>query len=165
MKYSTLFTVLITFILMNGMATAEVSDDKENIDHYVEQLDKISFLPGLLSVIFENSDVIGLTGEQLDTLLAWSNSNEKLLIETSNNIARKRAEIKQAAISPNISSARLIQIQNEIFRLQRAMLEHKLSCRELVINTFNRKNWDGFFLVLADKDTGIALPEFYVTQK
>lgn len=165
MKYSTLFTSLIAFFLMSGMATAEVSDENENIEQYAEKLDKLSFLPGLLPVIIENSNVIGLTDEQLDTLLAWRSSNSDLLIETSNNIARKRVEIKQAAISPNVSSARLIQMQNEIFRLQRAMLEHKLSCRELVINTFNRKNWDGFFLVLADKDTGIALPEFYVTQK
>jgi len=165
MKYSTLFTSLIAFFLMSGMATAEVSDENENIEQYAEKLDKLSFLPGLLPVIIENSNVIGLTDEQLDTLLAWRSSNSDLLIETSNNIARKRVEIKQAAISPNVSSARLIQMQNEIFRLERAMLEHKLSCRELVINTFNRKNWDGFFLVLADKDTGIALPEFYVTQK
>jgi hypothetical protein len=55
-------------------------------------------------------------------------------------------------------------MQNEIFRLQRAMLEHKLSCRELVINTFNRNNWDGFFLILADKEISITLPESYLSQ-
>jgi hypothetical protein len=56
-------------------------------------------------------------------------------------------------------------MQNDVFRLQREMLEHKLACRELVINTFTRKNWEGFFLVLAEHEIGVILPETYITSR
>ncbi len=165
MKYSTLFISLIAFFLITETATAEFSNGKDHIEPYVEKLDKINFLPGMLPVIIENSDAIELTDQQLDTLLAWRKANRDLLAETRNKIVRKRVAIKEAALSPEVSSARLIQMQNKIFRLQREMLEHKLSCRELVINTFNRNNWEGFFLILADKEIGVTLPELYVSQK
>ena len=165
MKYSFLLTSLIAFFLITDAATAELSNDEDQLEHYVEKLDKINFLPGMLPVIIENSDFIELTDEQLDALLAWRKTNRDVLNETMNEIVRKRLEIKQAALSPDVSSARLIQMQNKIFRLQRVMLEQKLSCRELVINTFNRNNWEGFFLVLADKDIGVTLPELHVTQR
>ncbi len=165
MKYSFLLTGLIAFFLISNSAIAEFSNDDGHIEHYVENLDKINFLPGLLPVIIENSDAIELTDQQLDTLLAWRKTNKDVMAETRNKIVRKRIEIKEAALSPDVSSARLIQMQNKIFRLQRAMLEHKLSCRELVINTFNRNNWEGFFLVLADKDIAVTLPELHVTQR
>ncbi len=165
MKYSALFTALIIFFLITGAATAELSNDKSPVKPYAEKLDKINFLPSLLPAIIENSDIIELTDEQVDTLLAWRQNNRQDVITTRNKIIRKRAEIKEAALSPNVSSARLIQMQNEVFRLQREMLEHKLSCRDLVIKTFNKNNWEGFFLVLADKEMGVALPELYATRR
>ena len=79
-------------------------------------------------------------------------------------IISKRIKIKEAALSPDISAARLIQMQNEIFRLQRQMLNYKLSCRDLVINTFNSANWEEFFLVLADMEMGLTLPETTMTE-
>ena len=164
MKYSFLLISLIAFFLITETATAEFINDEDSIELYIEKLDKINFLPGMLPLIIENSDVIELTDEQLNILLAWRKSNSDFLLKTMNNIARKRVEIKQSALSPEISSARLIQMQNKIFRLQRVMLEHKLSCRELVIKTFNRNNWEGFFLVLAEKEIGVALPELTMTQ-
>ena len=68
-------------------------------------------------------------------------------------------------MSPDVSSARLIQMQNEVFRLQREVLVYKLSCRDLVINTFDRNNWEGFFMVLAEKGIGVELPEIYLSQQ
>lgn len=165
MKCNFLFITLITFFLITGNAAAEFSTDGDSIKHQLEKLDTINFLPGMLPVIIENSSTIELTDSQLKTLLKYHDSNREFLTKTRNEIVSKRVEIKQAALSPNTSSARLIQMQNKIFRLQRAMLEHKLSCRELVINTFNRNNWEGFFLVLADKGISVSLPELYVTQR
>ena len=72
--------------------------------------------------------------------------------------ARKRVEIKQAALSPTVSSARIQQMQNDIFRLQREILEYKLSCRDSVVRTFNNENWDSFFMVLAGEDIGVSVP-------
>lgn len=72
-------------------------------------------------------------------------------------------EIKESALSPGTSS-RLIQMQNEVFRLQRPVLEYKLSSRDLVINTFNSNNWGGFFLVLAGEEIGVTIPELYISK-
>jgi len=164
MKYSTFFTALTLFISITGTALAETESNELKIEQYqyIEKLDKINFLPSLLPVIIENSDVIELTDKQLEVLLEWREQNREVVIATMNEIARKRVEIKTAALSPDTSSARIIQMQNDVFRLQREVLEYKLSCRDLVINTFNKNNWEGFFLVLADKEMGITLPELYI---
>ena len=158
------FVVLISVI---SSAVAAIDDDEVKIDRhkYIEKLDKINFLPSLLPVILDNSDVIELSDKQIETLLEWRKVNREDVIAKMNEIARKRIEIKEAALSPNISSARLIQMQNEVFRLQRIVLEYKLSCRDLVISTFNKNNWEGFYLVLAENGMGVTLPEQYVTSR
>jgi len=167
MKYSTFFTALTLFISITGTALAEAESHERKIEkyQYIEKLDKINFLPSLLPVIIENSDVIELTDKQLEVLLKWRDKNRETVIATQNEIARKLVEIKAAALSPDTSSARLIQMQNDVFRLQREVLEYKLSCRDLVINTFNKNNWEGFFLVLADKEMGVTLPELYISRR
>ena len=80
------------------------------------------------------------------------------MLNAMKQIARKRIEIKQAALSPSVSSARLQQMQNEIFRLQREVLDYKLSCRDHVLQTFNEENWISFYMVLADEDIGVSVP-------
>jgi len=39
------------------------------------------------------------------------------------------------------------------------MLNYKLSCRDLVINTFNSTNWEDFFLVLANMEMALTSAE------
>lgn len=166
-KYSTLLIGLITFISITDTSAAEPGNSQQKIEQhqYVEKLEKINFLPSLLPVIIKNSDVIELTDEQLQTMLDWREQNRQDIITTMNKIAGKRIEIIKAALSPNTSSGRLIQMQNEVFRLQREMLEHKLSCRELIINTFNEDNWENLFLVLSEKDLGVTFPEKFISRR
>jgi hypothetical protein len=118
----------------------------------------------LLPVIINNSDILQLTDEQLSKLITWRDTNSKNVIATTNEIISKRIKIEQASLSPKISAARLIQMQNEIFRLQRQVLNYKLSCRDLVISTFNTTNWEKFFHVLADIKMDITLPEATITK-
>jgi hypothetical protein len=167
MKYSKFAITIFAIVLATESTAAEPVSDKGKIEQYkyIEKLDKINFIPSLLPVIIENSDVIELSDEQLDTLLEWRSKNRDEVIATMNEIARKRVEIKEAALSPDISSARLIQMQNDVFRLQREVLEYKLSCRDLVINTFNSNNWEGFFMVLADQEMGITIPELFISKR
>lgn len=167
MKYRKLFTTLIAFILMSDSAVATLASDGQKTEQYqyIEKLDKINFLPSMLPVIIENSDIIELTDKQMRALLEWRKNNRQGAIETMNEIMRKRLEIKEAAFSPNVSSAKLIVMQNDVFRLQRELFEYKLSCRDLVINTFNRNNWEDFFLVLADKEMGVTLPDLYISKR
>lgn len=167
MKYSVLPTTILVYSLLTATAVAEADNNESKIKQhqYIEKLDKINFLPSLLPVIIENSDVIELTDNQLQGLLEWRDKNRQEVIATMNEVARKRVEIKEAALSPETSSSRLIQMQNDVFRLQREVLEYKLSCRDLVINTFNRNNWEGFFMVLADKEMGVTIPELFISKR
>jgi hypothetical protein len=130
----------------------------QDIDAHIEKLNNISHLPNLLPVIINNKDFIGLTDEQVENLEHWREQNREPLLAVMKQAARKRVEIKQAALSPTVSSARLQQMQNDIFRLQREILEYKLSCRDRVVRTFNNENWDSFFMVLAGEDIGVTVP-------
>ena len=169
MENSLLFTALISFVLVTNItitntASATLSNDQRDIEQHVEKLNQINFLPNLLPVIINNSDILELSDEQLNKLLVWRDTNRENVTATMNEIISRRIKIKQAALSPDISAARLIQMQNEIFRLQRQMLNYKLSCRDLVINTFNTANWEEFFLVLANIEMGLTSPEATMTK-
>ena len=169
MNNNLVFTALISFALLantaiTNTASATLSNDQRNLEQHLEKLDKINFLPNLLPVIINNSDILELTDEQLNKLLTWRNKNKENVTAIMDEIINRRIKIKQAALSPDISAARLIQMQNEIFRLQRQALNYKLSCRDLVINTFNATNWEEFFIVLADMETNIILPEATITE-
>ena len=109
-------------------------------------------------MILSNKEFIGLTDEQVDKLEHWREQNREPLLAVMKQAAQKRVEIKEAAISPTVSSARIQQMQNDIFRLQREILEYKLSCRDQVVQTFNNENWESFFLVLAGEDIGVPMP-------
>ena len=115
----------------------------------------------MLPIIIENRDFIGLTDEQVDALKQWRANNLKPMLATMEEIARKRIELMEHALAPNVSAARLQQMQNHIFRLQREVLDYKLSCREHVVKTFTDENWNSFYMVLADKEIGVSMPEAY----
>jgi hypothetical protein len=165
MIYMKLITILTGFFLISGTALAGLSDSDRLLEQHAEKLDKINYLPALLPLILDNRDVIELTDSQFDTLLAWRNNNRVDVIEVMNEIMRKRVEIKQAALSPEVSALTLKKMQSYVFNLQRAVMEYKLSCRDLVINTFNRNNWDGFYFVLAEQGMDVPLPELYMAQQ
>lgn len=154
-----LFTLALFFISQLCLAGSSSHQKELDIEASIEKLDKINYLPNMLPVILENQDFIGLTEEQVSTLEKWRRENRKPMLAKMQLAARKRIEIKEAAISPTVSSARLQQMQNDIFRLQREILEYKLSCRDHVVQIFNDENWIGFFMVLSDKDIGVSVPE------
>lgn len=156
-----LFTISILFITQLTHAEPAVEQIRNDLDEAIQKLDNINYLPNLLPIIFNNADFIGLTQKQVDALDGWKKTNRGPMVAAMNEIVSKRIKMKQAAITPTTSSARLIQMQNEIFRLQREVIEHKLSCREKIILTFNNENWISLFMVLADEDAGITVPLNY----
>lgn len=153
-----LLTLTLLFTSQSSFAGPTPGQKEIDIDSYIEKLDNISHLPNMLPVILNNKDFIGLTDEQVENLEHWREQNNEPLLAVMKQAARKRVEIKQAALSPTVSSARLQQMQNDIFRLQREILEYKLSCRDSVVQTFNNENWDSFFMVLAGEDIGVSVP-------
>jgi hypothetical protein len=152
---------------MTQLANAQptVEQKREDLDHVIKKLDKINFLPNLLPIIIDNKDFIELTQEQVNELHQWRDTNRAPMLSKMRKIADKRIQMKQASLSPTVSSSRLIQMQNEIFRLQREVTEHKLACREQIIRTFNEENWISFFMVLANEDVGITVPLNYADAK
>ena len=160
-----LITLLAGFFLISGSALADLSDSDRLLEQHAEKLDKINYLPALLPVILDNRDVIELTDSQVDTLLTWREINREDVIAVMNEIVRKRVDIKKAALSPEVTASTLMKMQSDVFSLQRKVLEYKLSCRDLVINTFDRNNWDGFYFVLAEQGMDVPLPELYMAQQ
>lgn len=153
-----LLTLTLIIASHSSLAGPTPGQKEHDINSYIEKLDNISYLPSLLPVILSNKEFIGLTDEQVDKLEHWREQNREPLLAVMKQAAQKRVEIKEAAISPTVSSARIQQMQNDIFRLQREILEYKLSCRDQVVQTFNNENWESFFLVLAGEDIGVPMP-------
>jgi len=155
--------LIISVLLVTQFAHAESTLDQENSDLElaVQKLDKVNYLPQLMPIIMNNRDIIGLTQKQVDDLDDWRKTSKAPMLAAMQEIVQKRIDIKQAALSPTVSSARILQMQNEIFRLQREVLEYKLSCRERIVKTFNDENWISFFMVLAEEDTGFTVPLNY----
>jgi len=153
-----LLTLTLLIASQSCFAGPTPGQKEQDIDSHIEKLNNISHLPNLLPVIINNKDFIGLTDEQVEKLEHWREENREPLLAVMKQAARKRVEIKQAALLPTVSSARLQQMQNDIFRLQREILEYKLSCRDRVVRTFNNENWDSFFMVLAGEDIGVTVP-------
>lgn len=156
-----LFTISILLVTQFAFAVPTLEQKDSDLELAIQKLDKINYLPSLLPIIINNKDFIGLTQKQVNDLNDWRKTNKQPMVAAMQKIVSKRIYIKQAALSPTISSSRLIQMQNEIFRLQREVIQYKLSCREHIIRTFNDENWISFFIVLAEEDIGITVPLNY----
>lgn len=136
---------------------------EEKVAAQLNEIDRINHLPSLLPMIIDNADIIELEQEQLDALIAWRTENREAVIADMNEIVSLRVAIKQAAVLPNTTPEQLVAFQDEIFRLQRNVLEYKLSCRDLVFETFDQNNWEGFQMVLADEGYAIEMPDMILT--
>ena len=153
--------LLITFYLVMH-STLVLSDTQ--ISHATmladaaEKMDKVNYLPALLPVIMQNQEFIGLNDEQLEVFDKWRRHNKAPMVAAMQSIIEKRIAIKEGALSPNVSPVQIRQYQDEIFSLQRQVLDYKLACRENMMKTFTNENWISFFMVLSDMDTGINIP-------
>jgi hypothetical protein len=161
MRSRLLLILLSCFVTQVIYAESSVEKKKLEIESYIVKLDKVNYLPNLLPIILKNKDFIGLTEDQVAQLDDWRKQYREPMLAAMKDITQKRIEMKEAALTPNVSSSRLIQLQNEIFRLHREVLKYKLSCREEVVHTFNNENWMSFFMVLADENIGAPIPVNY----
>lgn len=108
-------------------------------------------MPTLLPTIMRNRDVLQLTDQQIKSFRDWRKQHYRNMVKTMNEIIEKRVAFKKVALDPKTSSDELLEMQNDILVLQKKLLEIKLTCRNMLVNTFTEEQWDNFAFVVADQ--------------
>jgi len=113
-------------------------------------LEEKSFMPTILPIVMRNKDALQLSKNQISHFVDWRKKNLKNIINMMTSVVEKHILFKKSALNPDISSKELINIQNEIFDLQRHVLMLKLECRDYLASSFNQEQWDNFSFLLSD---------------
>jgi hypothetical protein len=116
----------------------------------IELLDNLNYLPILLPTIMRHRDALELTNEQIAAFRNWRKQNYGKMITVMNTIIEKRIEFKKVSFIPGTTDEELRRLQNEILVLQKQLLDIKLTCRKLVMDTFTREQWENFEFAIAD---------------
>jgi hypothetical protein len=116
----------------------------------VELLDELNFMPTLLPTILRNRDVLQLTDQQIHSFRAWRKQNYVNMVDMMNTIIEQRIEFKKAALRPATSAEDLRQRQHDILQLQTRLLDIKLDCRKILVDSFTDEQWDNFAFIAAE---------------
>lgn len=122
---------------------------REVVDKVV-LLEDSAFLPSLLPVIMTHRDALALNEEQMERLYQWRRDNYVNMVNIMNAIIEKKVQFSIEALAPDISREHLIAFQDDIFQLQRELLMIRLSCRDIVMETFTDEQWESFEFIVAD---------------
>jgi hypothetical protein len=117
----------------------------------IELLDSLNYMPTVLPTIMRNRDVLQLTDQQIKFFRDWRKQHYGNMVKTMNEIIEKRVAFKKGALDPKTSSDELLEMQNDILVLQKKLLEIKLTCRNMLVNTFTEEQWDNFAFAVADQ--------------
>jgi hypothetical protein len=157
MQTRTLFVVSVICFLSAGplWAVHESGHDLSDMEwlvikNRVELLDELNYMPTLLPTILRNRDVLALTDQQIRSFRDWRKQNYVNMVDLMNVIIEQRIEFKKAALKPTISADELRHRQREILQLQTQLLDIKLSCRQIVVESFTEEQWDNFAFIAAD---------------
>ena len=116
----------------------------------LELLDGVNYMPTLLPTIMKHRDVLELTAQQIKSFRNWRKQNYGNMVEVMNTIINKRVEFKKASLNPETAEEQLIMMQNDILDMHKKLLEIKLSCRKLIVDSFTEEQWDNFTFAVAD---------------
>ena len=120
------------------------------IKERVELLDEFNFMPTLLPTILRNRDILQLTDQQIRSFRDWRKQNYVNMVHVMNTIIEQRIAFKKAALKPATSEDELRQRQRDILRLQTQLLDIKLSCRKILMDSFTEEQWDNFVFIAAE---------------
>ena len=95
-------------------------------------------------------DVLELTKEQISSFRNWRKHNYGNMVDIMNLIINKRVEFKKASLNPETTEEQLIVMQNDILDMHKKLLEIKLSCRKMLVDSFTEAQWDNFAFAVAD---------------
>jgi hypothetical protein len=124
--------------------------DWELLKERMALVSNISFIPSLLPVIMKNQDALELSEAQVSAFRAWRKGNYQQMVDDMNAIIEKRIALSVKSLNPKVSDAEILQLQNEIFGLQKDVLKLRLGCRKLIMNTFTTNQWTAFRFVIEE---------------
>jgi hypothetical protein len=135
----------------NYAESSPLTDSQWNmVRERVGLLDKIAYLPSLLPVIMKHRDTLELTDEQITTFRQWRKLHYQEMVDLMNEIIQRRFKLSKASLAVSLSSDDIFAKQQEIFRLQEQLLRIRLSCRNLIVQTFSPDQWDNLAFILED---------------
>jgi hypothetical protein len=122
----------------------------ETVRDRVGLLDKIAYLPSLLPVIMKHRDTLELTDEQIAAFREWRKLHYQEMVDLMNDIIQRRFMLSKASLKVDLSSDEILAEQQEIFRLQERLLQVRLSCRNLIVETFSPDQWENMAFILEE---------------
>jgi len=132
----------------------------DDLDRQLAQLAPTTFHPNLLPVILRNADMIGLSDSQIAGLRAWRAKYAPPMVKAMKAVARARIAFQTAALASTTSDETLRKFQDQIFAMQRKVLDYKLACRDNIARSFTQENWENLYLALAVEGSTIPLPAY-----
>ena len=129
-----------------NLTTEEIGELREKL----ALLEEKAFMPTILPIIMQNKEALQLSESQITHFVDWRKKNLKSVINMMTLIIEKHIAFKKAALNPEDSGKDLLKIQNEIFELQRKVLQLKLECRNYLTETFNEEQWENFSFLLSE---------------
>ncbi len=159
-----LATILITtFLFVEPLSAMHKSDHDLSNDEWailmrkLELLDGVNYMPTLLPTIMRHRDVLQLTSQQINSFRNWRKQNYENMVKVMNTIIEKRIDFKKASLNPKTSEEKLREMQSDILTLHKQLLEIKLSCRKMLVDSFTEEQWDNFAFAVADHPTLASL--------
>ena len=129
----------------------DLSDEEWSIvKGRLDLLDSVNYMPTLLPTIMRHRDVLELTKEQINSFRNWRKQHYGNMVEVMNTIINKRVDFKKASLNPKTSDEELIAVQSDILNLHKKLLEIKLSCRKMLVDSFTEEQWENFAFAVAD---------------
>ena len=116
----------------------------------LELLDGVNYMPTLLPTIMIHRDVLELTSQQISSFRNWRKHNYGNMVKVMNTIIEKRIDFKKASLNPDTSEEELFEMQDDILNLHKKLLEIKMSCRKMLVDSFTEEQWDNFAFAVAD---------------
>ena len=95
-------------------------------------------------------DVLELTSHQISSFRNWRKQNYGNMVKVMNTIIEKRIDFKKASLNPDTSEEELFETQDDILNLHKKLLEIKMSCRKMLVDSFTEEQWDNFAFAVAD---------------
>ena len=72
------------------------------------------------------------------------------MVNTMNEIIQMRVEIKRASLDASVSGEELQSMLDRTHDAQKRLMSIKLSCRKMLVESFNAEQWENFAFVASD---------------